>query len=298
MITESTGIPDAVATTEPPAAAQEPSQEAVLTELRTARKEGKEPDFSIAPKAEPTTEPPKEPALNNNEQKLKDKHGGNYKPSQDRQRHKAKIDEMTKRIAELEAKWKDAPPTQENQMEFTEDKFEHKTLAKELDEKINEYRAEIKSELADKYNSDETFKAQHDHWGDMVFRETEGAAELTDLMLSQPNGIQILSNLYSWLDLPGSLEIWLHTTPEQRLSAVKVEADKMRYMPRVPPASTAVQANSAASQATNVPASPTNPVIPMSVKPDPAGTGGKAGLDLNKQEDCLKYVRQKRKEMV
>jgi len=68
----------------------------------------------------------------------------------------------------------------------------------------------------------------------------------------------------------------------------------MSYAPRVPAAPPAAPAAPPASAA---PATPANPVIPMSVKPDPAGTGGKAGFDLTKQEDCLKYVRQKRKEM-
>jgi len=129
MITESTGIPDAdtsATTTAEPASQpattpQEPSQETVLAELRTARKEGKELDLSAtAPNAEPAkAEPPKDPAQKSNEQKLKEKHGENYKPSQDRQKHKAKIEEMGRRIAELESKWKDTQITAENQMEFT-----------------------------------------------------------------------------------------------------------------------------------------------------------------------------------
>jgi len=309
MITESTGIPDtepastATAAAEPaappaaapPAAAPpEPSQEAVLAELRTARKDGKEPDLS-APKAEPAkAEPPKEQALSGHERKLKDKHGESYKPSRDRQVHKAKIEEMGKRIAELEAKWKDTPPTAENQIEFTEDKFEHKTLTKEFNEKLGEYRAEIKAELSDRYGRDETFRAQHDHYGDMVFRDLEGAAEFSDSILTLPNGIDILHGLYDWLDKPGNRDKFLLATPEQRIAAVKLQSRLMSYAPRVPAAPPAAPAAPPASAA---PATPANPVIPMSVKPDPAGTGGKAGFDLTKQEDCLKYVRQKRKEM-
>jgi len=308
MITEATGIPDAdtsAATTasepatQPAATTQEPSQEAVLSELRTARKEGKELDFSAAtPKSpEPAkAEPPKDPAQNSNEQKLKAKHGDNYMPRKERKDYRTKIDSISQRLAELESKWKGPAPTADNQLEFTEDNFEYKMLTKEFNEKLGEYKAEIRAELESKYNSDETFKAQHDHWGDMVFSETEGAGELTDFMMTQPNGIQILSNLYKFLDTPAGLETWLHTTQEQRMSAVKAEAAKMRYAPRVPatPATTTPAPAAAATPA----AGTALPTIPMTVKPNPAGTGGGAGLDLNKQEDCLKLVRQKRKEMM
>jgi len=300
MITEATGIPDSSAPAPasepaPPPPAQEPSQEAVLSELRTARKEGKEPDFSTtAPKTEPAkAEPPKDPAQNSNEQKLKDKHGENYKPSQDRQKHKAKIDELSKRMAELESKWKGAAPTADNQIEFTEDNFEYKTLTKEFNEKLGEYKAEIRAELESKYSSDETFKAQHDHYGDMVFSELEGAGEFTDAMLTHQNGFALLQKLYNWLDMPGHLAIWTGATPEQRMSSLKVEMNNMRYAPRVPAAPPATT-----PAAATTPASPASPTIAMSIKPDPAGTGGKAGFDLSKQEDCLKFVRQKRKEMM
>jgi len=303
MITEATGIPDSSApapasepATPPPATAQEPSQETVLSELRTARKEGKEPDFSApAPKTEPAkAEPPKDPAQNSNEQKLKDKHGENYKPSQDRQKHRAQIEDKIKRLTELESKWKGVDPSADSNNEFTEDNFEYKTLTKELEKNISDYKAEIKSELESKYSSDETFKAQHDHYGDMVFSELEGAGEFTNTMLAHQNGFALLQKLYTWLDMPGHLEIWTGATPEQRMSALKVEMNNMRYAPRVPVAPATTTPAPAATPA----AGPALPTIPMTVKPNPAGTGGGAGLDLNKQEDCLKFVRQKRKEMM
>jgi len=306
MITEATGIPEAepastTSTAEPasqPAATpQEPSQEAVLAELRTARKEGKEPDLS-APKAEPAkAEPPKEPSKKSNEQNLKDKHGDNYIPRKDRKDYRAKIDVMSNRLAELEAKWKDTPPTAENQIEFTEDKFEHKMLVKEINDKIGEYRAEIQAELSDRYSKDETFKAQHDYYGDMVFRDLEGAAEFTDGIMTMPNAIDVLHGLYDWLDKPGNMDIFLNATPKQRMQVLKIQSHQMRYTPRIPAPAPANPPPAATPAAPAAPATASNPVIPMSVKPDPAGTGGKAGYDLNKQEDCLKYVRQKRKEM-
>jgi len=175
-------------------------------------------------------------------------------------------------------------------------------LVKEINDKIGEYRAEIKAELSDRYSKDETFKAQHDHYSDMVFRDLEGAAEFADGIMTMPNAIDILHGLYDWLDKPGNMNIFLNATPKQRMQVLKIQSHKMRYKPRIPTPPTAATpdappANPPPAATNAAPATASNPVIPMSVKPDPAGTGGKAGYDLTKQEDCLKYVRQKRKEM-
>jgi hypothetical protein len=312
--TAATTEPAPSPTPAPSAAPQEPSQEAILSELQKAEKEGRPASIDVlGGKAEPAAPTP-QTKDDRHETELQKKFGAEYIAKQERSakkagEYRAKIDAMVKRIAEIEAKWedgtkwKDGKPIPESQVEYIQDNIEYKNLKKDIDEKtaeydekVAEYREGVKNELMDLYASNATFKAQHDHYHDMVFKKLDGADKFSGAIMDSPDRMLILQNLYNWLDKnPNGFTGFVSATAEQRMTALGMLINSLRFKPRVVGDTAPATAPAAPSPAASSPAAPPQIKAP-SINPDPNGLGGGGGLDLSKQEDAYKYILQREKE--
>jgi hypothetical protein len=308
--TETAGTGTATETTPATSApaVQEPSQEAILSELQASEKQGRPASIGgLGGKPEPAEPAAQAKTEYQHEKDLQKKFGESYIAKQERQakkasEYRAKIDALGKQISELEAKWKsperwkDGRPAPESQLEYVEDSIEYKNLKRgieektaEYDEKVAEYREGIKAELIELYSGDATFRAQHDHYSDMVFRDMDGAREFSAAIMGSPDRILLLQSLYGWLDNSANFNAFKLATAEQRMAAVGMQLGNLRFKPR------SVATASAPAPAANAPAAQPQVKAP-SINPDPAGLGGGGGLELSKQEDALKYLLQREKE--
>jgi hypothetical protein len=305
----------ATSTTAAPAApaTQEPSQEAILSELRTAKKEERPVKIdglggNPAP-ANPAAQPKHE---DTREAELQKKFGSEYRDKQERaiaqtSKYKTKLDAMSKRIEELEGKWNEAAKWKkdeqgnripDNQYDFIKDNLEYETLKKDLtektaeyDDKVAEYREGIKSELSELYNTDATFKAQNDHYYEMIFKKLEGAEKFCNAVMESPDRIAIMRALYDWLDNnPAQFNGFIAATPEARMTALGMMKNQFQFKPRV-----VAPAPAAPAPISSSPAAPPQVKAP-SINPNPAGVGG-GSFDMDNQEDVQKYFRQRQKEL-
>lgn len=285
-------------TSTPPATPAEPTQEQVLADILAAEKEGRKQTNSFVPP----------PPTSGHEEELKKKHGDDYKPPEGRKskvsaetiaREKeqlSKMNAMEKQLIDLQEKLK-ALTAPESANDKLKTELALQSIGEKYEEYVNSFRGGLQKELQEKYRADENFAKQADHYRELL-NDIDGAREFNNAILINPHRIEILEKLYDWLDKdPAATQKFAAATSEQRLTALNMIIAEIKYRPRIeqPPTPPAAAIPPAAPAE---PAAPTGvviqsnglPAIKDNVKPTSTGTGGKAGYDLNNQEDCLKQA--------
>jgi hypothetical protein len=294
IITEATGIPDSMqdtateTQTEAAPLSTEISQEDMLAEIRTAEKENRPTSF--VPKRESKEE--SSTPINGHEQKLKEKHAGDYKPPEERKVAVAreatlssKIEGLQQQLQQLQEALKSAPQTPENQAEQLRSEMALHSLEQRYTENMEEYTQLIKQDLEGKYNADPEFKAQHDHYSPII-ADVDGYEEFNSAILGSPYRIEILADLYNWLDTGGNLQRFVSSPKEARMQALNYFVSGVKYKPRIN------QPTSATPTPTSKPASMqvADRIKPPTVAPG-NGVGG-GSYDPNNQESVLKRIRE------